>query len=209
MQKLPNKTKFNKSHKIKNYKGVKSKSLSFFKSGIRTSNRSYLTWNNFEAFRKVYIRSFRSKEVKNKKNFKLIQSSKKKKKKKVFKQKRKQNSLIFKAHFFSPLTKKPLQVRMGKGKGSAYKWVFPCSSNRILIEQLTTIRKKKIKRVFSKAGSKMPVGFKLEFDKRKQLFPFRLKNFFFRKRNFVGILYSEVKENYYLNNLKISKKNER
>jgi ribosomal protein L16/L10AE len=209
MQKLPNKTKFNKSHKIKIYKGSKSNTLSFFKSGIRTTNRSYITWNNFESFRKVYVRSFRSKEVKNKKNFKLIQSSKKKKKKKRLTLKKKVNSMIFKAHFFSPLTKKPLQVRMGKGKGSAYSWVFPCSSNRILIEQLTTIRKKKIKRVFSKASNKMPVGFSLEFDKRKQIFPHRLKNFFFTRRNYINFSTNEMKVNYLTNKLKIFKTNER
>lgn len=204
MQKLPNKIKFNKSHKIKNYKGSKSKKLNFFKSGIRTTNRSYITWNNFESFRKVYIRAFRSKEIKNKKNFKLIQSSKNKKKNKKVLLKKKVNSMIFKAHFFSPLTKKPLQVRMGKGKGSVYSWIFPCSSNRILIEQLTTIRKKKIKRVFAKASNKMPVGFSLEFDKRKQIFPSRLKNFFFNRRNFINL--NDI--NILKNKIKIKKTNE-
>ena len=116
--------------------------------------------------------------------------------------------MIFRAHFYSPLTKKPLQVRMGKGKGSAYSWVFPCSSNRMLIEQLTTIRKKKIKRVFSKASNKMPVGFNLEFDKRKQIFPHRLKNFFFERRNYINFSLNEIKENFLVNKTKISKKNE-
>lgn len=208
MQKFPNKIKFNRSHKIKSYKGLKSKKLSFFKSGLKTTNRSYITWNNFESFRKVYVRSFRSKQIKNKKNFKLIQSSKKQKKKKIVKQKRKINSLVFKAHFFSPLTKKPLQVRMGKGKGSVYDWVFPCSSNRILFEQLTTVRKKKIKRVFNKAIKKMPVGFHFEFDKRKQIFPFRLKNYFFSRRDFIGFNHNEVENNRFLNILKIKSKNE-
>ena len=208
MQKLPNKTKFNKSHKIKKYKGCKSKSLSFFKCGLKTKSRSYISWNNFESFRKVYVRFFRSKEVKNKKNFKLIQSSKNKKVKKKVLTKKKKNSMIFKAHFFSPLTKKPLQVRMGKGKGSAYKWIFPCSSNRILIEQLTFIRKKKIKRVYNKAFNKMPIGFKFIFDKRKQLFQHRLKNIFFYRRSFINYSESEVKKAFTKNLLKIKKKNE-
>ena len=98
---------------------------------------------------------------------------------------------------------------MGKGKGSPYKWVFPCSSNRILIEQLTLIRKKKINRVFMKASSKLPLKFKLEFDKRQQIFPYRLKNFFFNRRTFVGFTPSDITQNFIKNKLKIKSKNER
>jgi ribosomal protein L16/L10AE len=203
MQKFPNNIKKNKSHKIKTYKGSKAKNLTFFKSGLITKNISYLSWNNFESFRKVYVRAFRTREVKNKKNFKLIQSAKKKKKRKQ--QKKKVNSLIFKAHFWSPLTKKPLQVRMGKGKGSPYKWVFPCSNNRILLEQLTTIRKKKISRVFNKASKKMPLLLKYVIEKKKQIFPKRLGEKIFFSRYFDN---NDIVENFVKNKIKIKKKNE-
>ena len=33
-----------------------------------------------------------------------------------------------------PITKKPADVRMGKGKGDPYKWVFPAKPGRILFE---------------------------------------------------------------------------
>ncbi|RYE05330.1 MAG: ribosomal protein L16 [Rickettsiaceae bacterium] len=203
MQKFPNNIKKNKSHKVKTYKGSKANKLSFFKSGLITKNISYLSWNNFESFRKVYVRAFRTREVKNKKNFKLIQSAKKKKRKKQ--QKKKVNSLIFKAHFWSPLTKKPLQVRMGKGKGSPYKWVFPCSNNRVLLEQLTTIRKRKILRVFKKASKKMPLILKYVAEKKKQIFPKRLGDKIFFTRHFSTL---EIMETFLKNKLKIKKKNE-
>lgn len=204
MQKFPNNIKKNKSHKIKTYKGLKAKKLSFFKSGLVAKNINYLSWNNFESFRKVYVRAFRAREVKNKKNFRLIQSAKKKKKKRK-PQKKKVNSLIFRAQFWSPLTKKPLQVRMGKGKGSPYKWVFPCSYNRVLIEQLTKIRRKKIKRTFEKASKKMPLNFKYILDKRKQIFSHRLGEKIFFLKHYDNILDLDF---FLKNKIKFNKKNE-
>jgi len=204
MQKIPNNIKKNKSHKIKTYKGKKCNKLSHYNSGLKTKSLNYLTWNNFEAFRKVYIRAFRAREVKNKKNFKLIQSARKKKKKKAT-NKKKVNQIIFKAHFWSPLTKKPLQVRMGKGKGSPYKWVFPCSSNRILMEQLTTIRKKKVLRVLEKAKKKIPLALKYVERKKKKLFAKRYQDNIFKNYNHGS--YAELLS-FFKNKLSIKKKNE-
>lgn len=207
MQKFPNNIKKNKPHKVKTYKGNKNNKLSFFKFGLKTTNISYLTWNNFESFRKVYVRAFRTKEIKNKKNFKLIQSSLKKnrRKKPNIKKKKKVNQLIFKGHFWSSLTKKPLQVRMGKGKGNPYKWVFPCSNNRILIEQLLTKKRRKIFRALKKAFKKMPLKTKFIFDKKKPIFPHRYKNKLFIKKFYHS--YKEILFDF-KNRLKINKKNE-
>ena len=48
-----------------------------------------------------------------------------------FKEKRK---ILFRTFPYTFLTKKPLEVRMGKGKGSHYKWICPIKKGQILVE---------------------------------------------------------------------------
>lgn len=61
-----------------------------------------------------------------------------------------------------PLTKKPAEVRMGKGKGSQELWVAEVQPGRILYE-LTGVSESVAKEAFKLAADKMP--FKCKFVK--------------------------------------------
>jgi large subunit ribosomal protein L16 len=54
-----------------------------------------------------------------------------------------------------PLTKKPAETRMGKGKGSPEQWVAPIKPGRILYE-LTGVDEELAVRALTLAGNKLP-----------------------------------------------------
>ena len=55
-----------------------------------------------------------------------------------------------------PITKKPAETTMGKGKGSVDHYVFPVKPGRILFE-LDGVSYKKVKEAFRLANSKLPI----------------------------------------------------
>lgn len=55
-----------------------------------------------------------------------------------------------------PLTKKPLETRMGKGKGSVELWVSPVKRGRILFE-IEGVDERLAKRALQLAAAKLPV----------------------------------------------------
>ncbi len=55
-----------------------------------------------------------------------------------------------------PLTKKPLETRMGKGKGSVEEWVAPIKPGRVLFE-LEGVDEKMARAALKLAGSKLPI----------------------------------------------------
>lgn len=55
-----------------------------------------------------------------------------------------------------PITKKPLEVRMGKGKGSVEYWVAPVKPGRMLIE-IGGVNKEVAKEALRLAAQKLPV----------------------------------------------------
>jgi large subunit ribosomal protein L16 len=55
----------------------------------------------------------------------------------------------------TPLTKKPDEVRMGKGKGSVQTWVHRLEAGKILFE-LNNIEGEEVVKVLQKAGKKLP-----------------------------------------------------
>lgn len=55
-----------------------------------------------------------------------------------------------------PLTKKPLEVRMGKGKGSVEKWVAVVKPGRVLFE-LSGVPEELARSAFKVASAKLPV----------------------------------------------------
>ncbi len=65
-----------------------------------------------------------------------------------------------------PLTKKPAEVRMGKGKGSVELWVAPVRPGRILYE-INGVNKEQAQEAFKLAGYKLPV--KVKFIQREGL----------------------------------------
>ena len=59
-----------------------------------------------------------------------------------------------------PVTKKPAETRMGKGKGSPEYWVFRTKPGRILFE-IGGVSEEKAKKAFSLAGYKLPLKTKM------------------------------------------------
>lgn len=65
-----------------------------------------------------------------------------------------------------PITKKPAEVRMGKGKGGVEGWVAPIKEGRILFE-IGGVEDELAKRALELAGHKLPVGTKIIFSKEE------------------------------------------
>lgn len=65
-----------------------------------------------------------------------------------------------------PVTKKPAEVRMGKGKGSVELWVAPVKPGRILYE-ISGVTREQAQEAFKLAGYKLPV--KTKFVEREGL----------------------------------------
>ena len=59
-----------------------------------------------------------------------------------------------------PITKKPAETRMGKGKGSPEYWVAPIKPGRILYE-LTGVDEELAKKALTLAGNKLPFATKV------------------------------------------------
>jgi large subunit ribosomal protein L16 len=59
-----------------------------------------------------------------------------------------------------PLTKKPAETRMGKGKGSPEQWVAPIKPGRILYE-LTGVEEELAVKALKLAGNKLPFATKV------------------------------------------------
>ncbi len=58
-----------------------------------------------------------------------------------------------------PVTKKPLEVRMGGGKGSVELWAAVIQPGRIMYE-ISGVDEKTAREAFRLAGHKLPVGYK-------------------------------------------------
>lgn len=78
---------------------------------------------------------------------------------KILKKKAKIHMKIF-THL--PITKKPLEVRMGKGKGNVYKWVIKIKAGTILCE-IETFEKNKAIAALKKAQYKLKIPTKIIF----------------------------------------------
>jgi large subunit ribosomal protein L16 len=63
-----------------------------------------------------------------------------------------------------PVSKKPAETRMGKGKGEPLYWVSPCRKGRVLIE-LEGVTEEEAREALKRAASKLPI--KTRFIKRE------------------------------------------
>src|SRR5271169_7235917 len=59
-----------------------------------------------------------------------------------------------------PVTKKPLEVRMGGGKGGVEEWAAQVQPGRVMYE-LAGVDEATAKEAFRLAGHKLPIGYKL------------------------------------------------
>jgi large subunit ribosomal protein L16 len=124
----PKKTKFRKQYKGKN-RGLayRGSRVSFGEIGLKTVDRGRLTSRQIESARRVITRYIK-----------------------------KGGKLWIRVFPDKPITKKPLEVRMGKGKGSVEYWVALVQPGKVLYE-MDGVPHDIATQALSLAGSKLPV----------------------------------------------------
>ncbi len=132
---MPKKTKFRKMQKGR-MGGISkgAKELEFGTFGLRALEPVWLSAQQIEAARMTI-----SREIK------------------------KEGKLFIRVFPDKPITKKPAETRMGKGKGNPEFWVAVVKRNRIIFE-LSEVDEEKAKAIFKMAAYKLPM--KTQFVKK-------------------------------------------
>ena len=129
----PKRTKFRKQHKLRN-RGVVEHKVSFGEFGLKSAGRGRMTARQIEAARRAMTRHMR-----------------------------RQGKVYIRVFPDKPITKKPLEVRMGKGKGSVEYWVAQIQPGRMLFE-VEGVPEELAREAFELAAAKLAV--KTTFVKR-------------------------------------------
>ena len=131
----PKRTKFRKQHKNRN-RGVaiRGGKVSFGEYGLKATERGRMTARQIEAARRALTREMK-----------------------------RAGKVYIRVFPDKPITKKPLEVRMGKGKGSVEYWIAQIQPGRMLFE-VEGISAEVAERAFALASAKLP--FKTTFVKR-------------------------------------------
>ncbi|WP_196139407.1 50S ribosomal protein L16 [Aliikangiella sp. G2MR2-5] len=132
----PKRTKFRKQHTGRN-RGVVNHTVSFGEFGLKSAARGRMTARQIEAARRAMTRHMR-----------------------------RQGKVYIRVFPDKPITKKPLEVRMGKGKGSVEYWVAQIQPGRMLFE-VEGVPEGLARDAFALAAAKLP--FKTTFVKRTVL----------------------------------------
>jgi len=132
----PKRTKFRKQHTGRN-RGVVNHTVSFGEFGLKSADRGRMTARQIEAARRAMTRHMR-----------------------------RQGKVYIRVFPDKPITKKPLEVRMGKGKGSVEYWVAQIQPGRMLFE-VEGVPEQLARDAFALAAAKLP--FKTTFVKRTVL----------------------------------------
>jgi len=124
----PKKTKFRKMQKGRN-RGIATKgcTVEFGSIGMRALKNSRITARQIESARKAINRYIK-----------------------------REGKLIIRVFPDKPITKKPIEVRQGKGKGSVEYWVALVKKGRIIFE-LDGIKEKTAKEAFKLGSAKLPI----------------------------------------------------
>ena len=127
----PNRTKYRKQMKGKN-RGLASQGnkVSFGEYGLKATDRGRITARQIEAARKAMTRHIR-----------------------------RGGKIWIRIFPDKPITKKPLEVRQGKGKGNVEYWVAQIQPGRILYE-MSGVDENLAKEALKLAASKLPVDTK-------------------------------------------------
>lgn len=125
----PKKTKYRKMQKGKNRGlAVRGSKVSFGEFGLKAISRGRITARQIESARRAMTRHI------------------------------KRGGKVWIRIFPDvPITKKPLEVRQGKGKGNVEYWASPIKPGKILYE-VAGVSEKDAKRAFELAGAKLPMG---------------------------------------------------
>lgn len=124
----PKRTKFRKQHKGKNNGlAVRGSSVSFGEYGLKATSRGRITARQIESARRAITRHVK-----------------------------RGGKLWIRVFPDKPITKKPLEVRMGKGKGSVEYWVAQIKPGTMLYE-IQGVPEELAREAFSLAAAKLPV----------------------------------------------------
>ncbi len=124
----PKRTKFRKQHKGRNNGvAVRGSSVSFGEYGLKSLSRGRLTARQIEAARRTITRHVK-----------------------------RTGKMWIRVFPDKPITKKPLEVRMGKGKGSVEFWVAQVKPGTMLYE-IQGVSEDLAREAFTLAAAKLPV----------------------------------------------------
>jgi len=125
----PKRTKFRKQHKGKN-RGLATRGadVSFGEFGLKSTDRGRITARQIEASRRALTRHVK-----------------------------RGGKVWIRVFPDKPITKKPLEVRMGKGKGSVEYWVAQIQPGRMLFE-MEGVSEELAREAFRLAAAKLPVS---------------------------------------------------
>ena len=125
----PKRTKFRKQHKMRN-RGLahRGNKVSFGEFGLQATSRGRITARQIEAGRRAINRHIK-----------------------------RGGKVWIRIFPDKPITKKPPEVRMGKGKGSVEYWVAQIQPGRVLYE-ITGVKEELAREAFQRAAAKLPVS---------------------------------------------------
>jgi large subunit ribosomal protein L16 len=125
----PKRTKFRKQHKMRN-RGLATvaNKVSFGEFGLKSTGRGRITARQIEAARRAITRHIK-----------------------------RGGQVWIRIFPDKPITKKPLEVRMGKGKGSVEYWVAQIQPGRMLFE-IQGVNEDLARESFRLAAAKLPVS---------------------------------------------------
>ena len=124
----PKKTKYRKQHKGRN-RGLATRGnkVSFGEYGLKATTRGFITARQIEAARRAITRCVK-----------------------------RGGKLWIRMFPDKPMTKKPVEVRMGKGKGNVEYWVAPIQPGRMLYE-IQGVSEELAREAFRLASAKLAV----------------------------------------------------
>ena len=125
----PKRTKFRKQHKGRN-RGVATRgnNVSFGEYGLKATSRGRITARQIEAARRAMTRHVK-----------------------------RGGKIWIRIFPDKPITKKPLEVRMGKGKGNVEYWVAQIKPGHVLYE-MEGVTEEVAREAFKLAAAKLPVN---------------------------------------------------
>ena len=124
----PKRTKFRKQHKGRNTGvAVRGSSVSFGEYGLKATSRGRLTARQIESARRAITRHVK-----------------------------RGGKIWIRIFPDKPITKKPLEVRMGKGKGSVEYWVAQIKPGTMLYE-IQGVSEELAREAFALAAAKLPL----------------------------------------------------
>jgi len=125
----PKRTKFRKQHKGKNRGlAVRGSSVSFGEFGLKATGRGRLTARQIESARRAMTRHVK-----------------------------RGGKIWIRVFPDKPITKKPLEVRMGKGKGGVEYWVAQIQPGKMLFE-MEGVSEELAREAFQLAAAKLPIS---------------------------------------------------